>query len=65
MIKIYGFKFNNFGDLLEYPENPSFSDLQKVYTALINDQQYIKASRINHLAMVYHREITTPLFCKL
>ncbi len=45
---INGFVFNSMGDLIQEPENASLELLKATYKTLIERQQYISASRIQH-----------------
>lgn len=48
--KHLGFYFNNnTGELINYPAKLHIKELQTVHTLLINQKQYISASRIQHL----------------
>ncbi len=50
--EIKGFVFNEIGDLIAQPEDPSLELLKTTLDLLYKQQSYIRASRIQHLINV-------------
>ena len=50
---INGFMFNDIGDLISKPENYTRDILIETYDRLIENAEYIRASRINHLINIF------------
>lgn len=49
MENVNGFIFNDIGDLIGQPENPSLELLRETHRQLMKDCEFIRASRIGHL----------------
>lgn len=49
---IHGFTFNLIGDLVATPKHYTLQQLKELHEKLIEEREYIRASRINHLINV-------------